>query len=108
MIRREFIGLMGAVAVVSPRRVYAQQPTMPTIGYLSARSAASDVSMLSAFHRGLKEAGYVVGKNASIEFRWGDGHYDRLPALAEDLVHQNVAVIVTSGGEISAQAAKTV
>jgi putative ABC transport system substrate-binding protein len=108
MRRREFIGLMGAVAIVSPRRAYAQQPTMPTIGYLSARSSASDVSMLSAFHHGLKQAGYVVGKNVAIEFRWGDGHYDRLPALAEDLVHLNVAIIVTSGGEISAQAAKTV
>jgi putative tryptophan/tyrosine transport system substrate-binding protein len=63
--------------------------------------------MLSAFHRGLKEAGYVVGKNVAIEFRWGEGHYERLPALAEDLVRQNVAIIVTSGGEISAQAAKT-
>jgi putative ABC transport system substrate-binding protein len=107
MRRREFIGLMGVVAMFSTHRAYAQQPGMPTIGYLSARSSASDVSMLSAFNRGLKETGYVVGKNVAIEFRWGDGHYDRLPALAEDLVHQNVAIIVTSGGEISAQAAKT-
>jgi hypothetical protein len=57
---------------------------------------ASEVSMLSAFHRGLREAGYAVGKNAAIEFRWGDGHYDRLRALAEDLVHQNVSIIVTT------------
>jgi putative ABC transport system substrate-binding protein len=92
--------------MLSPPRAYAQQPAMPTIGYLSARSAESDVSMLSAFRQGLKEAGYVVGKNVAIEFRWGDGQYDRLPALAEDLVRRNVAVIVTGGGEISARAAK--
>jgi putative ABC transport system substrate-binding protein len=79
---------------------------MPVIGYLSARSSGSDVAMLSAFHRGLNESGYAVGKNVAIEFRWGDGQYDRLPALAEDLVRRNVAVIVTSGGELSALAAK--
>ena len=62
--------------------------------------------MLSAFYSGLKEAGYVVGKNAAIEFRWGDGQYDRLPGLADDLARNNVAVIVTSGGELSALAAK--
>jgi putative tryptophan/tyrosine transport system substrate-binding protein len=62
--------------------------------------------MLSAFHRGLNETGYVVGKNVAIEFRWGDGQYDLLPALAEDLVRRNVAIIVTSGGELSALAAK--
>jgi putative tryptophan/tyrosine transport system substrate-binding protein len=106
MRRREFIGLLGAVAVVFPRKAQARQPSMPTIGYLSARSFAVDASMLSAFNQGLKEAGYVVGKNVAIEFRWGDGQYDRLPALAEDLARRNVAVIVTSGGEVSALAAK--
>jgi putative ABC transport system substrate-binding protein len=104
--RREFITLVGGAVATWPLAARAQQPAMPTIGYLSARSSASDVSMLAAFHRGLKESGYVAGKNVAIEFRWGDGHYDRLPALAEDLVRQNVTVIVTSGGEISAQAAK--
>jgi putative ABC transport system substrate-binding protein len=107
--RREFIAGIGAAATSSfvwPLAARAQQPAMPVIGYLSARSSESDVSMLSAFYSGLKEAGYVVGKNAAIEFRWGDGQYDRLPALAEDLVRNNVAVMVTSGGELSALAAK--
>jgi putative tryptophan/tyrosine transport system substrate-binding protein len=111
MKRREFIAGLGAAAaspILWPPAARAQQPAMPVIGYLSARSSESDVSMLSAFHRGLNETGYVVGKNVAIEFRWGDGQYDRLPALAEDLVRRNVAVIVTSGGELSALAAKRV
>jgi putative ABC transport system substrate-binding protein len=79
---------------------------MPVIGYFSARSSESDVPMLAAFRQGLNETGYVEGKNVAIEFRWGDGEYDRMPTLAEDLVRRQVAIIVTSGGEISAQAAK--
>jgi putative tryptophan/tyrosine transport system substrate-binding protein len=109
MKRREFIAGLGSAAASSlvwPRATRAQQPAMPVIGYLSARSSESDISMLSAFYLGLKNAGYVVGKNAAIEFHWGDGRYDRLPGMAEDLVSSNVAVIVTSGGELSALAAK--
>ena len=105
MRRREFIAGAGAVATCSsfwPLLARAQQPAMPVIGFLSARSSESDVSMVSEFYRGLKDAGYVVDKNVAIEFRWGDGQYDRLPALAQDLVRRNVAVIVTAGGEISA------
>jgi putative ABC transport system substrate-binding protein len=106
MYRREFIILMGGATAAWPFAARARQTTMPVIGYLSARSSESDVSMLSAFQRGLNETGYVVGKNVEIEFRWGDGQYDRLPTLAEDLVRRNVAIIVTSGGELSALAAK--
>jgi putative ABC transport system substrate-binding protein len=109
MKRREFIAALGGAAASTslwPLVARAQQPAMPVIGFLSARSSESDVSMVSEFYRGLKDAGYVVDKNVAIEFRWGDGHYDRLPALAEDLVLRNVAVIVTAGGEISARAAK--
>ncbi len=106
MRRREFIAVLGSAAAAWPLVARAQQAAMPVIGFLSARSSESDVSMVSEFYRGLKDAGYVVDKNVAIEFRWGDGHYDRLPALAEDLVRRNVAVIVTAGGEISASAAK--
>jgi putative ABC transport system substrate-binding protein len=106
MKRREFISLLAGAAAL-PSAARAQQG-MPTIGYLSTRSADSDVAMLDAFKRGLREAGYTVGANVAIEYRWGDGNYDRVPALAEDLVRRNVAVIVTSGGETSALAAKKV
>ena len=106
MRRREFIGLVGGAAVLWPLGGRAQQPGMPLIGYFSSRSPESDVPMLAAFREGLKEAGYIEGKNVAIAFRWGLGQYDRLPALAEDLVTRRVAVIVTSGGETSALAAK--
>jgi putative ABC transport system substrate-binding protein len=89
------------------RRARAQHPAMPVIGYLSMRSAKSDLPMLAAFRQGLNETGFVEGKNVIIEYRWGDGQYDRLAALAENLVGQRVAVIVTSGGGPSALAAKT-
>src|SRR5262249_19624169 len=82
------------------------QPAVPVLGYLSSRSATSDVPMLDAFRRGLKEEGYVEGQNMSMEYRWAGGQYDRLPALAEDLVRRQFAVIVTAGGEPAALAAK--
>jgi putative ABC transport system substrate-binding protein len=106
MRRREFIGLVGGAAVAWPLAGRAQQPGMPVIGYFSARSPESDVPMVAAFREGLKEAGYIEGKNVAIEFRWGLGQYDRLPALANDLVTRRVDVIVTSGGDTSALAAK--
>ena len=90
MRRREFIGLVGGAAVLWPLAGRAQQPGMPLIGYFSARSPESDVPMLAAFREGLKEAGYIEGKNVAIAFRWGLGQYDRLPALAEDLVTRRV------------------
>jgi ABC transporter substrate binding protein len=104
--RREFITLFGSAAAALPLAARAQKPAMPVIGYLSARSAESDVPMLAAFRRGLNETGYVTDQNVVIEFRFAEGRYDRLPALAQDLVSRQVAVIVTGGGEGVALAAK--
>jgi len=104
--RRAFIGALGGAAVW-PLAVRTQQQAVPVIGYLSMRSAKSELPMLAAFRQGLNEAGFVEGKNVTIEYRWGDGQYDRLPALAANLVGQRVAVIVTAGGDPAALAAKT-
>jgi putative tryptophan/tyrosine transport system substrate-binding protein len=105
MRRRELLVLVGAVmAVVRPLR--AQQKPMPVIGYLSSQSAEALAPILPAFREGLREAGYVEGRNVAMEFAWAAGQYDKLPALAEDLVRREVSVIVASGGAVAALAAK--
>jgi putative tryptophan/tyrosine transport system substrate-binding protein len=105
MRRREFITLLGG-AVVWPRSVAAQQSSIPIIGFLTARSRNETTDNVAEFREGLREAGYREGETVSIEFRWASGEYDRLPALAADLAQHRVSVLVTSGGNLSAQAAK--
>jgi ABC-type uncharacterized transport system substrate-binding protein len=94
--RRAFIALIGGLAAW-PLEARAQQPAMPVIGFLSSRSPDDDPHLLPAFHRGLKEAGYIEGQNVAIEYRFADNQYGRLPALAGDLVQRRVALIVTNG-----------
>src|ERR1044071_9866072 len=107
MKRRAVITLLGASAIAAPLQSRAQQKQVLIIGFLhSASPGSSTAPFVAAFHRGLSETGYVEGQNVLIEYRWAEGHYDRLPALATDLVGRKVDLILTSGGTPSAQAAK--
>ena len=106
MNRREFITLLGGAAVALPLTARAQQPSMPVIGVLGGTSHAEWVPFLAAFNRGLKETGYIEDQNVKIEYRWADNQYDRLTALAAELVDRRVAVVAALGGTPSALAAK--
>src|SRR5215204_5679533 len=104
MRRRDLLASLAVATAAPPLRAHAQEAKLPVIGFVNSGSRQSWVH--AAFHRGLEEAGFVEGQNVSVEYRWAEGEYDRLPALVEDLLRRRVAVLVTFGGVHTALAAK--
>jgi putative ABC transport system substrate-binding protein len=104
--RREFITLFGGGAVAWPLAARGQQPATPVIGFLSSRSSGESLGVVAAFREGLRETGFVEGRNLAIAFRWAEGHYERLPELAAELVSLPVALLFAAGGTPTAFAAK--
>jgi len=102
MKRREFITLLGGAAAAWPLAARAQQAAMPVVGFLSGGSPTGYASGVVGFRTGLNETGFVEGRNVAIDYRWMDGHFDRLPEAANELVRRRVAVIFASGGVVSA------
>src|SRR5262249_3525495 len=97
MNRRDFIALVGGAAAAWPRTVSAQQSAIPVVGWLAGGTPAGYASFAAAFREGLNDIGYVEGRNVAIEYRWIEGQNDRAAALAQDLVHRQVAVIAAAG-----------
>jgi putative ABC transport system substrate-binding protein len=105
MRRRDFVVLVGATWTW-PTVAFGQKQSIPVIGYLSGGSPGPFAALVAAFRQGLKQIGYVEGDNVAIEYRWAEGHYERLPTLAKDLVDRKVDLITASGGDLAARAAK--
>jgi putative ABC transport system substrate-binding protein len=108
MRRREVITLLGGVLAVWPLTARAQKPAKPVIGYLSSRSSGNSADIIAAFRQGLKEAGFTEGQSVTIESRFAEGNFDRLPVLVADLVARNVNVLVATGGTVSVVKAKPI
>jgi putative tryptophan/tyrosine transport system substrate-binding protein len=106
MRRREFLGVLAGAAATWPHAARAQQAATPVIGFVSSRSPGESASVLAAFRMGLSETGYAEGRNVHIALRWAEGQYDRLPALVDDLVKQQVSVIVALGPPAAAAVKK--
>jgi putative tryptophan/tyrosine transport system substrate-binding protein len=107
MRRRDFVTVIGGAAAAWPLTARAQQQAMPVVGFLGTTGGQRRGEVLAAYYMGLADTGYIEGRNVAIEYRWAENHYDRLPALAEELVRRRVAVIVAPGSVAAASAAKT-
>jgi putative tryptophan/tyrosine transport system substrate-binding protein len=105
--RRQFLTLLGGAAAAWPVAVRAQQQAVPVVGFLHPSSPEPFGHIVNGFRRGLNDTGFVEGQNVAIEYRWARGEYDRLPALAAELVHRRVRVILAGGGEVGALAVKS-